>query len=513
MTTGQVTVTRGDNGNRSLYGVTLTVGGDAPTVIVPGMSIQSAIDAAAEGELIIVRPGTYTESLIMWKNVRLQGSSAFSTRINAAPSIPENLQLWQAKLDSLIAGGFVSLVPGEITAVHLENAAGVTVIAADGVFKSNPRGRIDGLTISAATAGGGITVNGYAHFLEISNNRIINNAGTYAGGIRVGTPTLLDATCVDGNLNPTYCSSRNDNISIHNNQIALNGSVGGVSGGGGIGLFTGSDSYQVTNNLICGNFNGNKGGGITHLGLSDGGLIADNSIIFNESSFGTQIGGQGAASILRAKPPAAGFTGGLTPGSGSVTIDGNLLQGNLAGSGNGGGILASFVNGQDVFAAALNDANWFALNIFNNIIVNNMAALAGGGIFLEDVAKATIVNNTVSGNDSTATGATALQGGATAASTPQGAGGISGSAHSAGLLGIAGFTQVFSDPVLENNIVWHNRSFYWDPAINGGLGGLVANATTPYWDLSVYGVELVTPLFLNPANSILSSLTPGDGAD
>ena len=79
MTTGQLTVTRGDNGNSSLYGITLTVGGGAPTVINPGQSIQSAIDAAGAGELIIVRPGTYTESLIMWKNVKLQGSSAFST--------------------------------------------------------------------------------------------------------------------------------------------------------------------------------------------------------------------------------------------------------------------------------------------------------------------------------------------------------------------------------------------------------------------------------------------------
>jgi len=509
MTTGQLVVTRGDNNKESLNGVTLTVGGPAPTVVTPGAgAIQAAIDAASTGDLIIVRPGTYNEVVIMWKNVQLQGSG-ITTVINAAPIVPEDLQTWRNNIDALIGGSFVSLIPGEDAAVHIE-PAGITVIANDGVFTSSPRGRIDGFTIASATSGGAISVNGYAHYLEISNNRIINNAGSYGGGIRIGTPSLLDPSCVDGNSNPTYCSSANDNVYVHNNHITQNGSVGGITGGGGIGIFNGADNYQVVNNYICGNFSVNHGSGIAHVGLSDNGLIASNKILLNETAFGTLTGGSAGGILIAGEVAPAGATGGLTPGAGNVTINSNLIQSNLAGNGYGGGILTSFVNGQDVFAAPTDNTNWYSVNILNNIIVNNVAGFAGGGIFLEDTAKAFIVNNTVAENESTATGANAFLAGATSASTPQPAG-IVGNAHSAGLIGLSGsgFTQTFSNPVIDDDIVWSNRSYYYDPAANGGAGGLVANASMLYWDLGVIN----TAGALNPLNSILTDTTGYSGSN
>jgi hypothetical protein len=56
----------------------------------------------------------------------------------------------------------------------------------------------------------------------------------------------------------------------------------------------------------------------------------------------------------------------------------------------------------------------------------------------------------------------------------------------------AGFPQVFSNPVLYNNIIWHNRSFSWDGAQNGGLGGLIPAVDNAglggfYWDVGVIG--------------------------
>jgi len=509
MTTGQLVVTRG-NGKSSVEGITLTVGGPAPTVVIPGSGnpVQTAIDAANAGDLIIVRPGSYNENLIMWKNIRLQGSSAFSTIINAAAITPEKLQLWRNKIDGLISGGFVSLVPGEDPNLHLE-PAGIMVIADDLVFSSNPKARIDGFRITSATAGGGIAVNGYAHYLEISNNRMINNAGSYAGGISIGIPSLLDASCVDGSLNPTYCSSKNDHISIHNNHISQNGSVGGIIGGGGIGVYNGADFYEIKENYICGNFTANKGGGIVHFGLSKPGTIAYNKILFNESSFGTLTGGEGGGIMIAGEPASAGFTGGLTPGAGNVTLEANLIQGNIAGSGDGGGILTSFVSGQDVLASRNNSTNWHTINIFNNMIVNNVAGFTGGGIYLEDTAKSRIINNTVSNNYSTATGANAF-GGGTTISTPQGAGIVS-NLHSAGLSGAIGtgtaqeFNKNFSNPLLYNNIVWQNRSFYWDAVqATNPLGGLVANPTIPYWDLQVFGSTIYK---LNPQYCILTSAT------
>ncbi len=62
----------------------VTVGGAAPKVVTAGSTIQSFIDKANAGDLIIVPPGTYHEMLLMWKPVRLQGVGAASVTIDAS---------------------------------------------------------------------------------------------------------------------------------------------------------------------------------------------------------------------------------------------------------------------------------------------------------------------------------------------------------------------------------------------------------------------------------------------
>ncbi len=53
-------------------------------------------------------------------------------------------------------------------------------------FSCNPSG-IDGVAITQSSqGGGGIFVHGWAHNIQIANNRLYNNAGTLAGGINVG---------------------------------------------------------------------------------------------------------------------------------------------------------------------------------------------------------------------------------------------------------------------------------------------------------------------------------------
>ena len=79
---GELVITAAD-GKQSIDTVTVTIGGKAPTHVSATDSIQSAIDAAAPGDLIIVDPGTHKELLIMWKPVRLQGVGAASSVINA----------------------------------------------------------------------------------------------------------------------------------------------------------------------------------------------------------------------------------------------------------------------------------------------------------------------------------------------------------------------------------------------------------------------------------------------
>src|SRR5690606_55193 len=109
------------------------------------------------------------------------------------------------------------------------------------------------------------------------------------------------------------------------------------------------------------------------------------------------IGGGGIA-IEGAQVP-----GGLTEGSGTVTILSNLIQGNVSGAGDGGGIRLAFVNGQDVAGQPEGLNGWYQVDVFNNIVVNNVSGAAGGGISLKDATRVRILSNTFAHNDSTAT--------------------------------------------------------------------------------------------------------------
>jgi large repetitive protein len=493
----QLLITRNDSGLSTIRGITVQVGLVQQTAVrnvAPGGTIQAAVDAANPGDLILVPPGTYNESVIMWKPVRLQGWGAGSVTINAVKGVQaEKLVEWREKVEQLVTGNLVDLAPGqeigfggvEPDTLFTEEGAGVLVLA-----KSNgnsrfdqPRNRgarIDGLTIRGSDQGGGIVVNGYADYLEISNNRLINNSGFFGGGIRLGHPQL---TVEQGN-NLLHSDADNDFVRIHNNHITKNGGLGGA--GGGVSLCTGSDDYSLTENYICGNFTLGHGGGIGHLGLSDNGLLARNTVLFNESfNQGTTVVGGGL--YIGGQAPLGG-PGSLSPGSGNVKVIANLFQGNAAEAGDGGGIAVRFASGQDV-AGRMNQPNsWYSIDIFNNMVVNNMAALAGGGISLSDAARVNILHNTVAHNDSTATAGEAFTPGNPNMSNPQPAGIVS-RAHSPELAGL-GIAGTFSDPWLTNNIIWQNRSFYFfgDPNDPNPVYGLLPPPDSPeFWDLGVLG--------------------------
>ncbi|MFV1983408.1 MAG: JDVT-CTERM domain-containing protein [Thiohalomonadales bacterium] len=497
-----------DDGRRTQSGIHVTVGG-VFSQVVPGDTIQNAITNAQPGSTIIIPQGTYNEMVVMSKPVKLQGAGA-STVINAANIPSTKLADWTTTVRGAIGvGGTADLLPMQETGgtpleqillfteagagiivlakdapinaggfglINLVDAAGEPIIGVDAegndVEIKEPNARIDGISITGSDNGGGIIVNGFARDLEISNNRVYGNYGIYSGGIRVGHPVLLNSTEDD------YQNAFNTDLRIHHNYVSGNGSGNGF--GGGISMNHGSDSYQITKNYVCGNFTSGNGGGIGHFGFSDNGLIKDNVVIFNQSfkqqnavsGGGIFVGGAPAIAAV-GQPPTALQP--LSPGAGSITIDANLIQGNNAGAGSGAGINISSINGKEVTASATR-ASLNSLTVTNNIIVNNVAGFAGGGIAMSDTVRVNIINNTITHNDSSATsgdafcGATPIPGVACVESTPQPAGVVS-FGHSPSLARAIANSSLsakdklklgsFSNPSFINNIVWENRSFFF----------------------------------------------------
>jgi large repetitive protein len=461
--TGLLEIARAD-GARSVTGITVTVEVDTPVLVQAGTSIQTAIDNATNGQLIIVAPGTYSEMVIMHKPVRLQGSGA-ATVISAINKPAEKLLAWRIKAHDLVAAGSIDILPGqeqpglngpvagnvdlglnaEPELFFTEEGAGIFVIGAKsgkGAY-SRHESRVDGFTITGADHSGGIIANSYAENLVISNNRLFTNNGSYGGGIRVGHPTFGE-------------DEVNIGIKIHHNYVAENGSLAGTGSGGGISLYTGSGGYEVANNYVCGNFTAGNGAGIGHLGKSEGGKITNNKILFNQS-FNQGLTVSGGGIYVGGLPEIAK----LTEGSGDVTISANLIQGNQAGAGDGGGIRTALVNGKDVNKKDCHamGAKCYRIDIVNNIIVNNMAGLAGGGISMQDTVYAFITNNTIVNNQSTGTTADAFAPGSPNMSTPRAAGIVS-RPHSAELAPKQ--TITYSNPIMNNNIIMDNRMFYFE---------------------------------------------------
>ena len=226
---------------------------------------------------------------------------------------------------------------------------------------------------SLVSQGGGIYLHDAADNLQITDNVIVGNGGSYGGGIRIGT-------AYDPNFG-TRNAIHNRNVVIAHNRIRDNG---GTNLAGGVAIFDGTTGYSIDHNDLCGNFSAEYGGGISQYGLSDNGRITSNRIYLNQSY--DEGGGVMIAGELNSNLSLP------SNGSGRVTVDANLIQDNLAND-DGGGV--RFLQ-----------AGKALIKVTNNIVTDNISAHEGGGFALDDTTNVHIVGNTVMKNITTATAVT-----------------------------------------------------------------------------------------------------------
>ena len=262
-------------------------------------------------------------------------------------------------------------------------------------FMCNPSS-IDGVGITdSSQGGGGVFVHGWGHNLQIANDRIYSNAGTLSGGINLGQGEFAPANIAGAgatNAAPGSCVSNgvasgavqpyceNLGVNIHHNYISLNSSTGDElfsgtpAGAGGVSICTGSDYYKFDYNWVCGNLSSGDGGGVGHLGLSYNGDIEHNSILFNQSLNPT-IPANGGGLLIMGTPDVDTTCGATTdtdcvdpailrtPSDGvgpDLVINANLIMGNSAEAGSGGGLRLQNINGGDVLAFPTTPSQWWS---------------------------------------------------------------------------------------------------------------------------------------------------------
>lgn len=474
-----------DDGQSTVPGITIHVIGGRynPTLVhvFPPIDpddpvIQTAIDGAPNGALIVVHPGHYRENVIVSRGISLQGYGQGGYRNVEFPPPGRTFiqgsvidgkwiftsQVRQLAWDATLAGASFN-DNGQV----VPKGASITVLADD--LPDDAPVMLDGLRIGfgAGEGGGGVHIHAFCDRCQIANNLIEENQGTLAGGISLGQPTRTVPPSVVHNMNAL--------IRIHHNRLIGNGAT---LYGGGVGIFGGAEGYSINYNRICGNFSAQYGGGIAHWGRSGRGRIQDNQIYFNDSydeGGGILIGGEALETV-----PG-------TTGSGAVTISHNVMQGNLSND-DGGGI-------------RLLHPGSYLIQIHNNILNNNVAADLGGGIAMGDASNVRIFNNTIAGNHSTATAEdrdlTCFTGGLPpypGAGCPHAAGLVSEGHSTAFQASLPPGAPVFSNPILFNNIFWDNDAMTWDP-----VGGIV---TQRIWDLEVFGTT--TQQYFSPMYSVLT---------
>jgi hypothetical protein len=197
-------------------GATIYVPDDYPT-------IQGAIDAAVDGDEIIVRPGTYLENIdFLGKKISVTGEGrALGTVIDGSQ-----------------AGSVVSFMSGETYKSILD---GFTIMNGDesvggGIRLENSNAKIlhciikENVSTSSKAQGGGIYANNSSPF--ILGCMIIRNTAREAGGgiyVEGGSPIITGCT------------------------IALNEHNGATSGGGGGIHITEGSSAAVANTILWNN--------------------------------------------------------------------------------------------------------------------------------------------------------------------------------------------------------------------------------------------------------------------
>src|SRR5829696_2614242 len=300
--------------------------GAQSSVVGPGESIQKAIDAAHDGDVIRIEQGTFAGGVAIDKSVKVIGSGASKTIIKgggpvltigkAFASREPKVTISKVKITGghttssplskeftgkenvLALGGGIAIPPGEFIEAEGHFAYGATVKVTDSVISGNRVGPTATVTFDAPSCPGGV-----CHF-----------ATAGGGGIDNWGALTLERTKVKHNLAAGVGSdsigggidSDQGSLNLRNSTITANRAIAGVPYGRfaeGGGIMTVSDlsgAAPVAVRIRGGTISGNEASLTSKLPYFVG--DAEGSTIdMNANGGGAHFGGGSSISIAHAR--------------------------------------------------------------------------------------------------------------------------------------------------------------------------------------------------------------------
>jgi nitrous oxidase accessory protein len=314
------------------------------------ISIQKAIDAASNGDTILVYPGTYTENINISKSLEVRSTSS-----------PEDTIIEACKPDH----SAITVTANSVT------INGFTVCGANSFDLTD--------TKSFLPAPSGLDLSG-CHNSKIICNRFLENY--YGIWFYDASNNTITNNTVNSNSESISFSASTDNT-IANNTVSSNKN--------GISLGDSADNTIANNNV-----NSNNYSGIILTNCSTN-IIENNTVTQNPY---TGIGlGKSNENILRNNSANSGGQGIALTESNS-----NKLENNAVHSNEGPGFLVGMNSSNNIFTNNVADKNLFGIlmrkttnNTFTNNIISNSFGRAG--ISLQYASYNEFNTNSINSND------------------------------------------------------------------------------------------------------------------
>lgn len=236
-------------------GSSLCVGGE------PGCfaSIQTALDAAQDGDTIAIGPGTFQGGITIVKDVQLVGVNAGATRIEGGGPVitigePDEVDQPTVSISRLtIAGGFNDSTPLPFAAIgggvwipaSAGGATGATVAISDSVIAGNRTAPASEDQVLGCPCAFGAGINN-AGILTVTNTRISDNVA----GSTASDPSRAGIAAGGGIFSAAQATLTVRHSVVSGNRVAVSPPNGHNTDGGGIashGVLTLEDSIVRDN--------------------------------------------------------------------------------------------------------------------------------------------------------------------------------------------------------------------------------------------------------------------------